>query len=76
VPGAGCAATAPSAPQLLFTNAAVASALVGAFYAWRQGALAYEEAYLDVLSGRHVPVQRRLQERGSGRRRSPPRPLA
>jgi hypothetical protein len=76
VPGAGCAATTPSAPQLLFTNAAVASALVGAFYAWRQGALAYEEAYLDVLSGRHVPVQRRLQERGSGRRRSPPRPLA
>jgi hypothetical protein len=75
VPGAGCAATTPGAPQLLFTNAAVASALVGAFYAWRQGALAYEEAYLDVLSGRQVPVYRKLQERRPGRRRSAPRPL-
>lgn len=63
VPGAGCAATTPSAPQLLFTNAAVASALLGAFYAWRQGELAYEEAYLDVLTGRHVPVRRKLRER-------------
>jgi hypothetical protein len=65
VPGAGCDATTPSAPQLLFTNAAVAAALVGAFYAWRQEALAYEEAYLDVVTGRHVPVERKLQ----GRRR-------
>ena len=71
VPGAGCDATTPSAPQLLFTNAAVASALVGAFYAWRQGALEYEEAYLDVLSGRHLPVKRKLQER----RHNAPRPL-
>jgi hypothetical protein len=63
VPGAGCAATAPSAPQLLFTNAAVASALLGAFYAWRQGVLAYEEAYIDVLAGRQLPVQRKLQAR-------------
>jgi hypothetical protein len=61
VPGAGCDATTPSAPQLLFTNAAVASAMLGAFYAWRQGALAYEEAYLDLITGRHVPVKRKLQ---------------
>jgi hypothetical protein len=54
----GCAATAASAPQLLFTNAAVAAALLGAFYAWRCGALAYEEAYLDILVGRTVPVRR------------------
>lgn len=57
----GCAAALASAPQLLFTNAAVASALLGAFYAWREGVLEYEEAYLDVLSGRHVPVRRRLR---------------
>lgn len=63
VPGGGCAAATPSAPQLLFTNAAVASALVGAFYAWQRGALDYEEAYLDVLAGRQVPVRRKLQER-------------
>ncbi|MBW2243329.1 MAG: ThiF family adenylyltransferase [Deltaproteobacteria bacterium] len=56
----GCGAALASAPQLLFTNAAVASALVGAFYAWREGALDYEEAYLDVLTGRHVPVRRNL----------------
>jgi hypothetical protein len=61
--------SAPSIPrsasraQLLFTNAAVASALLGAFYAWRQGVLAYEEAYIDVLAGRQLPVQRKLQAR-------------
>jgi hypothetical protein len=70
LPGAGCDATTPSAPQLLFTNAAVASALVGAFYAWRRGALEYEEAYLDVVTGRHVPVRRKLQTR-----RRVPRPI-
>ena len=61
VPGAGCVATLPSAPQLLFTNAAVAASLLGAFYAWYRGELDYEEAYLDLLTGRHVPVQRKLQ---------------
>lgn len=75
VPDAGCEARTHSAPQLLFTNAAVASALLGAFYAWSQGALEYEEAYLDLLSGRHIPVQRKLQERRPGRRRSAPKPL-
>ncbi len=54
----GCAAAAASAPQLLFTNAAVAAAMLGAFYTWRCGALAYEEAYLDILTGRAVPVRR------------------
>ncbi len=59
----GCAALMASAPQLLFTNAAVAAAMLGAFYAWRQGALAYEEAYLDILTGRMVPVQRATEGR-------------
>jgi len=57
----GCAAAAASAPQLLFTNAAVAAALLGAFYAWQRGKLAYEELYLDVVTGKHVPVRRALR---------------
>jgi hypothetical protein len=59
----GCVAAAPSAPQLLFTNAAVASSMLGAFYAWRLGELHYEEAYLDILTGRTVPVARRVATR-------------
>jgi hypothetical protein len=67
--GRGCAAAAAGAPQLLFTNAAVAAALLGAFYAWRSGRLAYEEAYFDILSGRMVPVRRMCRGRaGDGNR--------
>jgi len=54
----GCGVSFASAPQLLFTNAAVAAAMLGAFYAWTRGALAYEEAYLDILAARMVPVHR------------------
>jgi molybdopterin/thiamine biosynthesis adenylyltransferase len=56
----GCAAALADAPQILFTNAAVASAMLSAFYAWRRGELRFEEVYLDILSGRVRPVQRRL----------------
>ena len=59
VPAPGCAASLPGAPQIVFTNAAVAAAMLGAFYAWRSGTLDWEEAYLEVLSGRVVPVQRK-----------------
>jgi hypothetical protein len=60
-PGAaGCAAQLTSAPQLAFTNLAVASALLGSFYAWRCGKLGWEEAYLDLLLGRQVPVRREV----------------
>jgi hypothetical protein len=69
VPGGGCAAATPSAPQILFTNASVAASMLGAFYAWHRGALDYEEAYLDVVSGRHVPVRRKLQSGGGRARR-------
>lgn len=62
----GCAAAAAQAPQLIFTNAAVASAMAGAFYAWRCGELKYEEAYFDILAGRMVPVERTVQ-RGPAR---------
>ncbi len=56
----GCGVATASAPQLLFTNLAVASALLGAFYSWDQGELACEEIYLDILTCRNVPVQRAL----------------
>ncbi len=68
----GCTAAAESAPQLLFTNAAVAAAMLSAFYTWREGRLRYEEAYLDILSGRAVPVQRALAR--PLRERNPLRP--
>ena len=47
-----------SAPQLLFTNLAVASAMLNAFYAWQQGMLGYGEVYLDIVQGRANPVPR------------------
>ena len=53
------AAAAAGAPQLLFTNLAVASAMLNAFYAWQQGGIGYGEVYLDILAGRSQPVERR-----------------
>lgn len=47
-----------TAPQLLFTNLAVASAMLNAFYAWRQGTLRYGEVYLDILEGKANPIPR------------------
>jgi molybdopterin/thiamine biosynthesis adenylyltransferase len=37
------------APQLLFANLMVASLMLNAFYAIRQGRLSYSEVYLDIL---------------------------
>jgi molybdopterin/thiamine biosynthesis adenylyltransferase len=55
----GCAdLAAQAAPQLLFTNLAVASAMLGAFYSWLQGGLSYEEIYLDISLGKATPVKR------------------
>jgi hypothetical protein len=54
----GCAALTPDAPQLLFTNLAVASAMLGTFHAWLSGTLDYEELYLDLALGRMTPVRR------------------
>ena len=47
-----------AAPQLLFTNLAVASAMLNAFYAWRLGKLQYGEVYLDILEGKANPISR------------------
>jgi molybdopterin/thiamine biosynthesis adenylyltransferase len=47
-------------PQLLFTNLAVASALLNAFYTVVVlGEPAYDEVYLDIRRARMVPVTRR-----------------
>jgi hypothetical protein len=67
----GCTAlAASSSPQLLFTNLAVAAAMVGAFYAWLTGQLRYEEVFLDVTAGRMQPVARNVG-RASAARRAP-----
>jgi hypothetical protein len=55
----GCTALAQSAPQLLFTNLAVASAMLGAFYAWLGRTLEYEEVFLDIADGKMNPIKRR-----------------
>jgi hypothetical protein len=47
-----------AAPQLLFMNLAVASAMLNGFYAWRMGKLQYGEVYLDILEGKASPVVR------------------
>jgi hypothetical protein len=54
----GCAALARSAPQLLFTNLAVASAMLGAFYTWLLGRLGHDEVFLDIAAARMIPVAR------------------
>ncbi len=58
LPGDGCDMQVASAPQLLVTNLAVASAMLNAFYACLRGILGYEEVYLDILAGRMNPVVR------------------
>lgn len=58
LPGEGCDARLPSAPQLLVTNLAVASAMLNAFNACFHDMLAYEEVYLDILAGQMNPVVR------------------
>ncbi|MFQ5657258.1 MAG: ThiF family adenylyltransferase [Candidatus Methylomirabilales bacterium] len=49
---------ASATPQLLFTNLAIGSAMLNAYYAWRQGALRYGEVYLDIIEARQNPVVR------------------
>jgi molybdopterin/thiamine biosynthesis adenylyltransferase len=52
---ASCAELAVSTPQILFTNLAVASAMLNAFFAFTCGRLTYQEVKLDVLEARMVP---------------------
>jgi hypothetical protein len=46
------------APQLLFTNLAVASAMLNAFYGLLQARVAYDEVCLDILKNRATPIVR------------------
>jgi hypothetical protein len=52
---ASCVELALSTPQILFTNLAVASALLNAFFAYSCGRLHYQEVKLDVLEARVLP---------------------
>jgi molybdopterin/thiamine biosynthesis adenylyltransferase len=56
----GCVELAASAPQIGLTNLAVASASLSAFYAWYQGALDYEEIFLDIVRGSMTQCRRRI----------------
>jgi hypothetical protein len=67
---AGCSAQLASAPQLLFTNMAVAAAMLGSFHAWRAGKLAWEELHLDLHTGRAVPLARPSPQAKRAARRS------
>jgi molybdopterin/thiamine biosynthesis adenylyltransferase len=49
---------AQAAPQLLFTNLAIASAMLNAFYGYLEGKLNYSEVYIDILEGKNNPVKR------------------
>jgi hypothetical protein len=50
-----CVELAASTPQILFTNLAVASALLSAFFAYTCGRLTYQEVKLDILEARMLP---------------------
>jgi hypothetical protein len=50
-----CAELALSTPQILFTNLAVASAMLSAFFAYSCGQLGYQEVKLDILDARMLP---------------------
>jgi molybdopterin/thiamine biosynthesis adenylyltransferase len=51
---------AAGAPQLLFANLMVASLMLNAFYALRQGRLNYSEVYLDIVPNLSRAVSRPL----------------
>jgi molybdopterin/thiamine biosynthesis adenylyltransferase len=46
------------APQLLFTNLAVASAMLNAFFSVCEGKIPSGEVYLDIVEGKSNPVKR------------------
>jgi hypothetical protein len=50
-----CGELALSTPQILFTNLAVASAMLNAFFAYGSGRLAYQEVQFDIIEARMLP---------------------
>lgn len=59
-----CVELAQKVPQILFTNLAVASAMLNAYFAQLSGRLTYQEVKLDVLEARMLP-QLMLKECGN-----------
>jgi len=56
----GCAEAVESIPQLLFTNNAVATAMLNAFYQYvATGNIEYDEVYVDIRTNQFRPVMRR-----------------
>ncbi len=53
--GPGCGELVASAPQIVFTNLAVGSAMLNAFFAYSCGLLDYQEVKLDIIEGRSLP---------------------
>ena len=51
----GCVQLMESTPQILFTNFAVASAMLNAFFAQLCGRLHYQEVKVDILDARMLP---------------------
>jgi hypothetical protein len=52
---ADCGQIALASPQILFTNLAVASALLNTFFAYACGQLTYQEVKLDIVEARMLP---------------------
>lgn len=46
----GCEAQVSAAPQLLFTNLALASSMLNVYYAHEQGKVAFHQVFLDILT--------------------------
>lgn len=51
----GCQEQIEIAPQLLFTNLAIASAMLNCYYAYEQGKVNFHQVYLDILKQRMRP---------------------
>lgn len=51
----GCQREAETNPQLLFTNLAIASAMLNCYYAHEQGKANFEQVYVDILTQRSRP---------------------
>jgi len=50
-----CGELVESSPQIIFTNVAVSSALLNAFFAYTCGKLSYQEVKLDIIEARMLP---------------------
>lgn len=56
----GCQQEAQTNPQLLFTNLAIASAMLNCYYAHEQGKANFEQVYVDIMTQRMRPTPDRF----------------